>query len=528
MSGLSFKIRPVDYEKMPQFGASHLLSRLQRGDGSMAGFPILRGGTALVTSESPYLDRDALIPIMGDGSGSNIVTGESCFVVAGQQAGLLTGPLDTFLKTISVILLARSLEESSGRPHHPLFWIASEDHDLLEVNRCTIKGKRFVAGDPSEPVPPRRPQVADVSLEPHREILLDFLDGTLAEEPHGRLVREGVARSSFDNYGAFFRDMMGELFGKSLLQIDPISLRSLTAPVLADLVERWPDTRAAFEKGTAFLLELGFRPPLVEPGIFEIREGYRIKVNLDEKVAELSDGPCSLAEAAERIRQKPYAFSPNAALRPVLQDAVIPVSAFVAGPSELLYLWQIDPIYAVAGVRRAPLYPRISATFLEPSVQRTVKKAGLKPEQIFRLPGISDGSLLERSDDPDVLASVENAGETFISCVESCLDQYDNKWLRRTRNSLASQLDKLYGKIRGLLAEKDGIDRRRIEKVTGAAFPGGILQERAANPFEFVARYGLAFVDAAMAKLNPWRICHQVVEMDASGLREKRNEEDDQ
>src|SRR5699024_3895243 len=54
----------------------------------------------------------------------------SVVVVGGQQAGLLTGPLHSINKLISIVRLAKEQEEKLQRPVIPVFWIAGEDHDF--------------------------------------------------------------------------------------------------------------------------------------------------------------------------------------------------------------------------------------------------------------------------------------------------------------------------------------------------------------------------------------------------------------
>ncbi len=58
----------------------------------------------------------------------------SAAVVGGQQAGLLTGPLYTIHKIISIIVLAKQQEKELQVPVIPIFWVAGEDHDLDEIN----------------------------------------------------------------------------------------------------------------------------------------------------------------------------------------------------------------------------------------------------------------------------------------------------------------------------------------------------------------------------------------------------------
>src|SRR5262245_36350092 len=56
-------------------------------------------------------------------------------VVTGQQVGLFSGPAYTVYKALTAVKLARKLTER-GIQAVPVFWLATEDHDFAEVNRC--------------------------------------------------------------------------------------------------------------------------------------------------------------------------------------------------------------------------------------------------------------------------------------------------------------------------------------------------------------------------------------------------------
>ena len=58
-------------------------------------------------------------------------------VVTGQQVTLFGGPLYTLLKAATAIRKARDAS-ATGRPHVPIFWMATEDHDLPEVNHVVL------------------------------------------------------------------------------------------------------------------------------------------------------------------------------------------------------------------------------------------------------------------------------------------------------------------------------------------------------------------------------------------------------
>ncbi len=531
MSHLGFSVTACDYADLPQFGPDHLLARLAARERIPAAFPLLNRGDPPEPSRSEFADPTRLSAILRatNGEDCGLKAGKEVrFVVTGQQTGLLAGPLYSFLKAVTVIRLAADLEAASGVRHIPLFWMASEDHDLLEVNRCTVNGRLFVAGGRGNNPPARRPQVAHIPLTPHKKELLDFLGETLpVDRPAGRKTLDMVASCPFDNYATFFQSLMLELFRDQYLQfVDPLSLRPLTGPVLARLVARWPETLAAFDAGVTVLRSLGFVPPLAQPGLFEIVDGTRVKVAISAEGAELSTGPCSLEEAADSIRRHPDRFSPNAALRPILQDAVIPVSAYVAGPSELLYLWQIDAVYQVAGVRRAFLRPRISATFIEPRIRRAALRFGLPGTKIFTARALLDGySPSDNGDNPE-LDAIRNAGRTLLEGIDRFLGKTPDRVVDRTRRTIASQVQKVTKRIRGIKAARAGIGRDDLEKLAASLLPGGKLQERTTGVVEFVARHGHDFVNLSLKRLDPWTTAHFAVDIIPG--RDRRSPDDDE
>jgi uncharacterized protein YllA (UPF0747 family) len=56
-------------------------------------------------------------------------------VVTGQQVGLFSGPAYTIFKALTAVKLAAHLD-AQGIAAVPVFWLASEDHDLAEVDHA--------------------------------------------------------------------------------------------------------------------------------------------------------------------------------------------------------------------------------------------------------------------------------------------------------------------------------------------------------------------------------------------------------
>lgn len=98
----------------------------------------------------------------------------SVVVIGGQQAGVLTGPLYSIHKVISIILLAQQKEKELGIPVVPVFWVAGEDHDYLEINHIYTPDKEKM----KKVVFPQRVldkrMASDIALE--KQVCIDWLE----------------------------------------------------------------------------------------------------------------------------------------------------------------------------------------------------------------------------------------------------------------------------------------------------------------------------------------------------------------
>ena len=424
------------------------------------------------------------------------------YVLAGQQPGLLLGPLYTFLKAVSAIALAKRLSKETNAPVLPLFWIASEDHDVLEVNRMTINGKKFVYPYKGEVRRGRVPQVGDISLEAAKEPLMDFLLKSLPQTEFTPWILDTISSLDFSNYAQTFADLMFSLFHQWELRcVNPMALRSLTAPALADLVEQWPALQKGFDKGSSHIKANGMDPPLQKLSLFEIKEGYRVSLEMD--------GVKSLPpkEVSNRIRAHSQSFSAGAALRPVLQDAILPVVATVAGPTEMIYLWQIRPLYAAIGVTPSLLQPRISATFVENKVQQALQKAGLESNQLFQ--AISPDEAIEESN-LDV-SGIQEKAEDLLREIDRASGASNARWLLKSKGALTAQVEKIILRLKQDKQTGGELNRSRLQKIRDALLPRGAPQERGVNLFQYLNLYGPDFVRLALKRLDPLKLEHQVV-----------------
>jgi len=88
-------------------------------------------------------------------------------------------------------------------------------------------------------------------------------------------------------------------------------------------------------------------------------------------------------ELLELVENEPERFSPNVLLRPICQDYILPTAFYVGGPSEIAYFAQVTPLYDFYQIQPPIVYPRASATILEPNINKTLEKYDVTINEIF-------------------------------------------------------------------------------------------------------------------------------------------------
>ena len=434
---------------------------------------------------------------------------ESVAVVTGQQLGLFAGPLYTIYKARTAVRLAARLEAETGRAAVPVFWLADEDHDWGEIHRATFADRgtvRHATYDDGLPPDADRGPVGRVVLDPAATArALAELADALPAGPHRAealaLVRDAYApgRTMRDAFARLLRALVPDVV---LMSADDARLKRLVAPLLAQEVERWPETLAVLEERSDALVAAGFHAQITPtPGnLFWMGEGSRRPLDPQESGFTLrgTAETRTTADLLRRLDDAPETLSPNVVLRPLVQDTLLPTAAYVAGPGEAAYFAQLGPVYSLFGVPMPVIEPRLSLTVVEPSVAKVLDRYGL---------GVADlggdlAALLRRlalaASDLDLEPAFAQARAEALGALAS---------LEPLALQASPSLDGAVGAARALIeqaldrletktvrVEKQTHDdvRRRLERAQAALWPEGHLQERALGPLGVVARHGVA------------------------------------
>lgn len=435
-------------------------------------------------------------------------------IVTGQQAGLFTGALYTIYKALSAIRLAGELKSKNIKAV-PVFWIADEDHDFDEVKKTfVISNTGNLAEIENTPhTYKENSPVGFVSLdETIKETRAELFDALPATEFSAKL-KKNLAESyrQGETYSQAFAKFLMKIFGKyGLIIFPPLDekLKKLSAPIFTEAVKKSEEIRAALLERTKELENENYHAQvLVEDDFFPFfliddRKRFALKKNQNGNYqAKGTKLEFSLEELTKIAEREPNKLSPNALLRPVVQDFLLPTAAYFGGAAEIAYFAQNAEIYRLLNRPVTPIKHRASLTIVEPKNRRTLEKYHLKLSDLF----IGQEEISARIVD-EFLAN--EAAREFSEVKETFNTQLDRlrKILNKNEPTLAANLNTRRRKIlyhinalqkkfqRSEIRRNDDA-QRRLEFLFTSLLPHKALQERTLNVTYFLDLYGENFID---------------------------------
>lgn len=440
-------------------------------------------------------------------------------VTSGQQPGLLTGPLYTIYKALTAAALARALEQRLARPVIPVFWVAGDDHDFAEANHCHL----LTAGnevhrltlrerDPAGPLTPlyREPVGEDIGR------VLDAVAQGLPETEFRGSVLDWAARhyrpdaTLADAFATALAELLAE-FGVVVFRPTHPAAKAAMGPWVIAALERAAELDAALAARARELEALSGQAPVsVGEGATAImlegpRGRDRLMLDGTGFVTRRGGERWSLKDLAGLAQHEPQRLSPNVLARPVIEAALLPTLAYVAGPGELAYLPQATPIYRLLGVRPQVPLPRWSGFVIEPRVAKVLEKYRLRPADLNRPEGQLEAALVQ-SDMPAA------AAQSLTSLRRAIEDEYDRlteaavtidptlkKPVQSAKHQALGSLAEVEKRLLSHLKQQNETLLIQLTKARRNLFPLGQPQERVFTVLTYLVRYGPEFLRGAYA-----------------------------
>lgn len=389
-------------------------------------------------------------------------------VTTGQQIHPFLGPWLVVYKIVSAIRLAQHYQQLyTNHQFIPVFWMASEDHDVEEVRKWKIGNQEFSAQWPQNQITDNLPtqeilnQIGPLQLANANQFVLDFIDHC----HHEKYLSQAIANLIYQYFGEH---------GILVLNPNQKNLKIMAKGMfLYDLLE------GGFEKplqeNKEKLKSIGLKPPIGtrRQNCFFISTNlsrHRIDYNSQTTTFEIDDAkPLFNQDCAEEwITENITQLSANALLRPVYQETILPNIAYIGGMGELAYWTQsqalIRKLYGFAPVFRL----RDSYTLIDNKTNAWLQKRefsatellGKKKKEIeewyinkkLESIGIQDAqynveksinfvnNVLYRSKSDD-LAQLKKLGAEYAQKTKASMEAIRMKWLENTENQI--ELEKL-------------------------------------------------------------------------------------
>jgi bacillithiol biosynthesis cysteine-adding enzyme BshC len=427
-------------------------------------------------------------------------------ITTGHQLCLFTGPMYFVFKILSAIKLAKQLKQQFPDNNFvPVYWMASEDHDVEEINHAYVNGKKI------EWPTAQTGAVGSFTLENISECVAQFTSA-LGPGANAMAIAELIRTSySKPTLADATRHLVNELFGQFGVVIIDGNDKALKGHFSSYIKEELTSQKSfkAIEKTSKKIEELGFKTQINprEVNLFYLEPNSRKRI---EKTSEhqwkLADNSkvWEEKELLEEVDLHPEHFSPNVAMRPLYQEVALPNIACVGGPGELSYWLQLKESFDAYGVDFPVLILRDSALIISNKNSLRIDKLGLSNSDLFK----SKNELVKRIVGSDNISLEEEKNELrkIFETISAKAKQSDATLEATALAELQKQLqglDTLEKRFLKALKVKSDVRLQQLDKLMEELLPGGALNERRDNYFQYQAEYGEQWINNLLDAMDP-------------------------
>lgn len=424
-----------------------------------------------------------------------LLSQENTFTVTtGHQLNLFSGPVFFIYKILQTIKLADFLNKKfPERKVVPIFWLASEDHDFEEINHFKTEKNFYEISAKSGGAVGRIKLQNNDFIEnfesefkdaPFGEELISLLKSSYKIENTLAEATKILVQELFSDYGLLVLDgddpalksQMKNIFKEELLDQQ---LFKTTAETVKDLSEKYGKVQVNPREINLFYL-------FKTRNRIEFRQGlYRI-VDTDISFSE--------KEILEELENHPEKFSPNALLRPVYQEVILPNLAYIGGNAEIMYWLELQKYFEKINVPFPVLIPRVSLLYLKEKTIEKIEKLGLKITDLFGdFEALKNKEILENNPIISLLKNQEVAlNKQFDQLIEVAAST--EKTFGNLVDAERTRQLKSFDRMRKRLLRAEKIKQKekleRLDYLYLRVHPGKKWQERSLNFSVFYGDFG--------------------------------------
>ena len=426
---------------------------------------------------------------------SNLKKNNTFTITTGHQLNYFTGPLYYIYKTASVIKLCQELSaEFPDNNFVPVFWMATEDHDFEEINNFKIRGEKFSLSTIQKGAVGRM-AMDEIEIE-YNELFSKLGNGDRAEYLK-KLFSDAYLKHV--NLADATRFMVNKLFGEYgvvVIDGDDVELKKQMIPAFKrELLEFTSNIN--LKETNSKLQKLNYKVQVNqrEINLFYIKDNVRERIVFDDEKYRVLNSEISFSqkEIIEELEKNPERFSPNAILRPLYEEQILPNIAYVGGGGELAYWFQLKQNFNYFGVSFPVLVLRNSLMLVNSIQQKTIEKLDLTVEDLFA----DLHSLLKKKVIENSTTKLDLSGEVEELNKELGVDLLLNEENKSIIPTLKAQHKKKLNTVKKLEKKLLRAEKKlqselvaEIENIKAELFPNNALQERKLNFTEMYMEFG--------------------------------------
>ncbi|QIY91388.1 bacillithiol biosynthesis cysteine-adding enzyme BshC [Chryseobacterium gallinarum] len=426
-------------------------------------------------------------------------------ITTGHQLNLFSGPVFFVYKILQTIKTCTYLKENFPDFNFvPVYWMASEDHDFAEINHFKTENNYYETNEKAGG-PVGRIKITDTYFI--SEFEKEFKDSVFGTE---LILMLKEAYKNGNTLTEAIKTLVNRLFsefGLLMLDGDSKDLKQQVKDIFKDellhfSLQKNSKNKVDFLTGKYGKVQVNPR----EINLFYLTETRdRIDYNGQHYLVVDTNLQFTKEEILAELEQNPEKFSPNALMRPVYQEKVLPNLAYIGGNAEIMYWLELKDYFSATGIPFPILIPRNSILFLKEKTVKKIEKLHLKTEDFFQnFTTITNQVIMK---DNTILQLLEDKEELLVrnfSELKEAAETTEKSFGNMVKAEEVRQL-KSFKRMKKRLLHAEKIKQNelleRLENLFLDVHPSKMWQERVFNFSVFFSDEGYSWLENCLEEM---------------------------
>lgn len=426
-------------------------------------------------------------------------------ITTGHQLNLFSGPVFFIYKILQTIKTCTHLQQHFPDFNFvPVYWMASEDHDFAEINHFKTENNYYEINEKSGGA------VGKISVNDTfviSEFEKEFKDSVFGTELI-LMLKEAYKNGS--TLTKAIQTLVNRLFsdlGLLIVDGDSKALKNQIKDVFKDELENFSLHKNSKDKVDFLTAKYGkVQVNPREINLFYLSE-TRDRIDFDGKNYIVVDKNIQFTkeEILNELDSFPEKFSPNALMRPVYQETVLPNLAYIGGNAEIMYWLELKDYFTQLNLPFPVLIPRNSMLFLKEKTLGKIEKLNLKIDDFFQnFTKITNDKILDNNEILNLLNEKENLLTKQFSELKNAAESTEKSFGNLVEAEETRQL-KSFERMKKRLLRAEKIKQNelleRLENLFLDVHPSKTWQERIYNFSVLFADFGYSWIEFCLEEM---------------------------